>query len=305
MPTPPSGRQIELVHDDQRATITEVGATVRAYHAGGRPVLEPFALGQMSDAGRGQLLIPWPNRLADGAYEFDGERYQLPLSEPEKGNAIHGLLRWRHWSVAAHAAHRAVLTTRLYPMTGYPFLLDLTAMYALTDTGLTLTIEATNSGERPAPYGFGQHPYLSPGDGAHVDDCTLELRADTRILTDDERQLPTGSEPVEGTNFDFREPKQIGSLEVDHAFTDLARDDNGRASARLRGPDGATAELWVDEACPLIQIFTGDPLPAERRRTGLGCEPMTCAPNAFNSGDGLVRLEPGQTHRARWGARLT
>jgi aldose 1-epimerase len=49
-------------------------------------------------------------------------------------------------------------------------------------------------------------------------------------------------------------------------------------------------------------LFTGDSLPdASRRRGGLGVEPMTCAPNAFASGDGLRVLEPGESFSAAWG----
>ncbi|MFZ0379171.1 MAG: hypothetical protein WAL38_15190, partial [Solirubrobacteraceae bacterium] len=91
---------------------------------------------------------------------------------------------------------------------------------------------------------------------------------------------------------------------IDDAFTDLARDDSGRAVCRLTAPDGATVELWVDENYPFMELFTGDTLTASRRRTGLAVEPMTCAPNAFQSGDGLIRLEPGQTHTSHWGVRL-
>ena len=61
-------------------------------------------------------------------------------------------------------------------------------------------------------------------------------------------------------------------------------------------------ELWVDEGYPYLEIFTGDTLPEQdRRRTGLGVEPMTSAPDAFNSGEGLVRLGPDMIHSASWG----
>ena len=47
-------------------------------------------------------------------------------------------------------------------------------------------------------------------------------------------------------------------------------------------------------------VFTGDPLLDVARRSA-AVEPMTCAPNAFRSGDGLIVLEPGDTHVATWG----
>jgi len=227
----------------------------------------------------------------------------VALTEPEKQNAIHGLLRWRAWQVLSESAHGVTMGIRLFPMQGYPFMLDVVVNYALGAEGLKVTTTATNAGVRTCPYGTGQHPYLSPGVGL-VDECTLQLEAATRILTDDERQLPIGSDPVEGTAYDFRQARFIGSQRLDFAFTDLTRDRDGLAWARLRGADGRTAELWVDESYPIIELYTGDTLALERRRMGLGTEPMTCPPNAFQSGSGLRRLEPGESMVTTWGARL-
>jgi aldose 1-epimerase len=193
---------------------------------------------------------------------------------------------------------------RLHPMQGYPFLLDVEVDYTLGDDGLTVTTTATNAGVRPCPYGAGQHPYLSPGVGL-IDQCTLQLEAGARIVTDDERQLPTGTEAVDHTAYDFCEPRLLGATTLDFAFTDLVRDANGRAWVRLLGTDGKQAALWVDRSYPIIQLFTGDTLAPERRRKGLAAEPMTCPPNAFATGDALTRLEPGQSVSTVWGVRLT
>lgn len=301
---PPSGQQFEISYGDQRATVVEVGGGVRRYAVGDRDVLEPYDVQQMCDGAHGAPLIPWPNRLADGTYSFDGSERQLALTEPDKHNAIHGLLRWRPWRCAEHGADRVTMTTTLFPMTGYPFTLEVSVSYELGDGGLVVTTQATNVGAQPAPYGAGQHPYLSPGTGL-VDDCRLRLAAETRILTDPERQLPTGVEAVGGTPYDFRSPRRIGDLEIDYAFTDLDRDEDGRAWVHLTGPDGNTAHLWVDQAYPIVELFTGDTLSEERRRRGLGTEPMTCPPNAFQSGDGVIRLEHGASVTSSWGALLS
>lgn len=299
----PSGAQHEISWGEQRATIVEVGGGVRAYTWGGRPVLDPYAAGAMCDGAHGTPLVPWPNRLGDGRYTFDGHAYQVPLTEPSKRNAIHGLLRWRPWRAVAHEADRVVMSARIHPMPGYPFAVDVEVDYSLDAGGLTVRTTAVNRGDAAAPYGCGQHPYLSPGDGL-IDGCRLELDASTRVTTDDERQLPTGTEPVGGTRFDLRSGRILAGDRIDHAFTDLARDGSGRARARLTGPDGHTAELWVDGAYPYLEIYTGDTLAPDRRRRGLGVEPMTCPPDAFRSGVDVVRLEPGRSHTATWGARL-
>jgi aldose 1-epimerase len=88
----PSGEQITIALGDQQAVIVEVGGGLRAYSAGGRELVDGYGAHEMSSSGRGQVLIPWPNRLEGGSYEFDGKHHQLPLNEPERRNAIHGLV---------------------------------------------------------------------------------------------------------------------------------------------------------------------------------------------------------------------
>lgn len=303
MPNPPSGRQHVIRNGEQEATIVEVGGGIRCYRSGDRDVLHDYPLEAMCDGAHGAPLIPWPNRLGDGRYRFDGTEYQVALNEPDKNNAIHGFLRWRPWQPTSRSKDHIVMAATLYPLEGYPFRLDVQIDYRLDETGLSVTTTATNNGEQTCPYGNGQHPYLSPGSGV-IDDCTLRLAAHTRILTDPERQLPVGTEEVAATAFDFRNGRRIGDLHVDHAFTDLDRDGDGRAWVSLTGADGRTAEVWVDEAYPVIELYTADTLAPPRRRRGLGTEPMTCPPNAFQTGQGVIRLEPGQTARSAWGARL-
>jgi len=304
LPVPPSGRQVEISHGEQRTTVVEVGGGIREYIHGDRDVLHPYPLEAICDGAHGQPLLPWPNRLADGRYSFEGHTHQLPLTEPEKHNAIHGLLRWRNWDVLERQAGSVRVGTRLHPCPGWPFTLEVSILYSLGDDGLTVETRAENIGDGPCPFGSGQHPYIPPGPSSRVDDCTVELSAAVRVLTDPERQLPTGREPVDGTDYDFRSPRRIGSLEIDHAFTKLTRDPDGRAWVRCGCPDGRTVKLWADTSYPLIQIYTADTLAPERRRTGLGVEPMSCPPNALQTGELIVRLDPGQAWEGRWGVRL-
>jgi aldose 1-epimerase len=299
----PSGEQFEIVHGAQRATIVEVGGGVREYVAGARAVLDPYPLEEPCDGAHGAPLIPWPNRVADGRYSFDGVDHQLGLSEPERHNAIHGLMRWRPWAALEHAADRVVMGARLDPLPGYPFTLDLRIDYRLDDAGLSVTTTARNLGTSPCPYGAGQHPYLSAGGGL-IDDCELQLPAATRILTDPERQLPCGGEPVAGSDYDFRRPRRLDGMRVDDPFTDLERDSEGIATVVLKGADSRSTELWMDERHAFVELYSGDTLAPHRRRRALAVEPMTCAPDAFRSGEGLVRLDPGDSLVSRWGVRL-
>ncbi len=297
--TAPSGRQVEIVSGDQRARIVEVGGGLRTYSGRGCEVLDGYAAEAMCSSARGQCLVPWPNRIRDGSYEFAGLRQQLPLTEPEQHNAIHGLGRWANWTIAEQAADSVKMEYLLHPQPGYPYALALEVEYRLDADGLTVRTTATNVGASACPYGAGVHPYLTVGTPT-VDSVVLRAPGRTR-LTSDERGIPTGAEPVDGGAYDFRSPRPIGKAELDTAFTDLERDDDGRARVHLGSPDGeTTVALWLDDRYRYLMLFTGDPLPDVARRS-LGIEPMTCAPNAFQTGDGLVTLEVGESVAAAWG----
>jgi aldose 1-epimerase len=294
----PSGRQTELVHGAHRAVVVEVGGGLREYTVDGVAVVDGYAAGEMCNGGRGQTLIPWPNRLAGGKYEFSGDTLQLPLTEAEKGNAIHGLTRWANWTVTAQTPSSAVLTYALHPQPGYPFALDCRLDYALSDAGLTVHTVTTNAGDQPCPYGTGAHPYLTAGTDT-VDGATLQAPG-RRYLPVDGQGIPTGIEDAEDTPYDFRTPKSLDGALLDHCYTDLERDADGIAAVTLAGPDRAV-RLWFDGGSSYLQVFTGDTLPVDRRRQGLAVEPMTCPPDAFNTGEGLIVLAPGQTVTTTWG----
>jgi aldose 1-epimerase len=296
-----SGEQIELRAGEQRVVVAEVGAGLRSYAVGDQDVLDGYAADELATSGRGQVLAPWPNRIEGGTYEFGGTQHQLPLNEVEARNAIHGLVRWSAWSASEHSPDRVVLEHTLHPQPGYPFSLALGVEYSLSQDGLRVTSTATNIGPEACPYGFGMHPYLTLGT-KKVDQLILRAPGRTVLKTND-RGIPVGSEPVEGTEYDFRRPRPIGMAKLDHAFTDLERGDDGLASVELLDPeDERSLLLWLDDGYRYLQLFTGDPLPDVARRS-LAVEPMTCAPNAFRTGDGLLVLEPGETTTSSWGIR--
>jgi aldose 1-epimerase len=295
----PSGEQIEIRAGDHRAVVVEVGGGLRSYTVGDRHVLDGYGEEELADAGRGQVLVPWPSRLQDGVYEFGGRAHQLPLTEPEAGNAIHGLVRWDAWSAVVREADRVLMEHTLHPQPGYPFSLALSIEYSLSDAGLRVTTTATNVGREACPYGSGAHPYLTVGT-ATVD--TVVLRAPGRtVLQVDDRGIPTDAERVESTEYDFLRPRPIGTTKIDNTFTDLARGDDGLARVELGHPDGARqVSLWLDESYPYLTLFTGDTQPSVDRRS-LAVEPITCPPNAFRSGESIVVLEPGESTTSTWG----
>jgi aldose 1-epimerase len=241
-----SGGQIQIEAGGQRAAAAEIGGGLASYSARGENLVDGFAPGETSTSGQGQLLIPWPNRLEDGSYVWDGRRHQLPLTEPERGNAIHGLVRELPWQVQERTAGRVVLTYDLQPQPGYPFSLELTVEYSLSDEGLLVRTTATNVGGKACPFGCGAHPYLTVGT-ATVDSVELRVPART-VLLSHERGLPVGSASVEEAGLDFRLPRRIGETVLDHAFAELERDADGLARVQLRSPGKDTGvTLWVDE----------------------------------------------------------
>jgi aldose 1-epimerase len=300
-----SGRQLRLRAGELTATVVQVGAGLRELAVGGRPLLDGYGEDEIAAYAQGQALVPWPNRLAEGKYEFAGAEYQLPLTEPGNGCAIHGLARWLEWDVVAAEKDRAVLAVTVAAQAGYPFSLRAEVAYTLTAEGVRVQTTLTNAGAAALPAGHGFHPYVTVGTD-RIDDTQLRLPSASRLEADD-RGIPTGRRiPVDSTEYDFREARAIGELELDTAFADLLRDDDGLVRISLAAPDGERrAVLWLDGSYAFVMAFTGDSLPdPARRRRSLGLEPMTCAPNAFRSGEGLRTLAPGEAMVAQWGIRV-
>lgn len=291
----PSGGQHPIAYGDQEAVVVEVGGGLRTYTAGGVDVLDGYAEDEMASGGRGQHLIPWPNRIRDGKYSFGGTDHQLALTEPARHNATHGLVRWANWTATVREADRVVMELLLHPQPGYPFTLGVAVEHRLGPDGLSVATTATNLGDGPCPYGAGSHPYLTVGTEL-VDDVLLQLPA-TSWLKSDERGIPTELMPVVRSPYRFEQPRRIGELMMDTAFTDLRGNE-----AVLASPEaGRRVRIWWDDSHRWLMVFTGDTLAPARRRRGLAVEPMTCAPNAFVSGDGLRVLEPDESWTTTWG----
>ena len=297
--TPPTGEQYEITHGAYRAVVTQSGAALRLLTHDGVDLVLGFPEDEIPHRCRGQMLMPWPNRIRDGRYTWNGVEEQLALTEPARDNAIHGLVRWATFAPVERTASSITLGHRLMAQNGYPGILDVSVTFALDDGGLTITQAATNIGSTSAPYASGSHPYLTLPSG-RVDDWTLQAPAATLCLSD-ERLLPTGTRPVEDTEYDFRAGRRLGSLQLDHCFADLARDADGIATVRLSDDDSAV-ELWLDETQPWLMVFSDDGDGPSRE--GVAVEPMTVPVDAFNTGEGVVELAPGASFSARWGIRV-
>ena len=301
----PTGDQYELALSagghDLTATITQVAAGIRGLRVDGVDVTEPFPLDATPPSGCGIVLVPWPNRVKDGTWEHDGQTRRLALTEPARGNAIHGLLRFRPYVVTRQDASSVTLKADIYPELGYPFQLDTAVRYDLTMHGLAVTHTITNAGASPAPVAIGAHPYLKIG-GVPTGELTVTVDAATHLDVDDRLNV-IGESAVDGTSFDLRAGRRVADLELDDGFADVAIQD-GRATHTVSAPDGRAVTLWADENFGYVQVFTLRSFAtATASDVALAVEPMTAPANALNTGRGLRWLAPGETWSAAWGIR--
>lgn len=292
----PTGIRFRIAADDVHAEITQVGAALRALTVDGVDLVPSYPDTSPTPAASGIVLLPWPNRVAGGRWTHDGVTRQLAISEPAYGNASHGLLRFMPYQPVAEEPHRVVLAATVFPQTGYPFLLDSTVAYEVGPRGLTVTHEVVNRGTDAAPCALGTHPYVQLG-GVPTAELTIRLDAQTRFEVD-ERLIPTAQTPVDAAT-DLRAPRRLGDLSLDTAFGDLARDDDGRVRTTLTAPDGRSVSLWQGPGFDYVQVFTTDRYPGQELAVAI--EPMTAPANAFNSGQDLRILAPGERWAGQWG----
>lgn len=294
-----------------RAVLTELAAGIRSYSLNGIDLVEPFPESSSPPMGAGIVLVPWPNRIRDGAWTHDGVTRQLALTEPARHNAIHGLLRSTPYRELEYTGSALTLGATVFPQAGYPFQLDTIVTYALTAEGLSVRHELQNVGEEPAPVALGAHPYLKIGD-VPTAELVLRVAADSHIDVD-ERRIPVGETPVAGTGYDLRAGVAVGDLDLDDGFGAVTVTD-GRGQHSLTAPDGRTVTLWGDESMAYVQVFTPRIFPVRdgsadgtepARGLAVAIEPMTAPANAFNSGEGLCWLAPGESWVVRWGISPT
>lgn len=296
----PSGEQYRIESHGYAADVVAVGGALRTLSSDGRPLVRAWAAESLMPVYAGAVLAPWPNRIGDGRYTFDGVEYEVPVNELDRQNSLHGLVAWVEWDLAERTESSVSLRHRMFPTLGYPWRLDFTVTYALDADGLTWTLTTRNVGDSAAPYGASVHPYFVPLAPGLVDDWTLTLRAASYLAVDPERLLPLSVEKVAGTVLDFAEGKAVGDVFLDHAYTDIDFGADGLAALTLLGPDGHGVAVSWDSASPWVQLHTGDRPEVELNRTGLAVEPMTCPPDAFRTGQDLVVLQPGEEHSATW-----
>ncbi len=300
MTADPTGRRFHLRTANATAEIAQVGAALRALTVDGVDLVPRYPDDVPTPAASGVVLVPWPNRIRDGRYTFDGTDLQLAISEPKFGNASHGLLRFAAYQPIEQTDERLVLGADVVPQTGYPFHLRTRVTFTLQRDGVHVAHDIENVGSSPAPVALGVHPYLQIG-GVDTADLVVHSSGTTTLVLD-ERNIPVDEVPV-GAGTDLREGVRLGDAALDNGYRGLTRDADGRARHTLTAPDGARVELWQDAGFRWAQVFTTDRYPGHPLAVAI--EPMTAPANAFATGEDLERLECGDTLHREWGVRFT
>lgn len=300
-----------IVKGDLRLVTAAYGASLRGLAVRGSDgvysdVITGYRGRANKQGGQGDVLIPFPGRIAQGRYEFDGESHLMVMNDHEGPSAIHGFVRGSIWEAAIKddlVRYSTAINDSDYQ--GYPFALEIVVAYRLTGDGLAVETRLTNVGDGDAPVAAGFHPYFTVGSD-HIDADTLYVPFSKHLEFGD-YFLPTGRVlDVAGTPLDFRSPRTIGATPLNVCYLDPARDGDGKVRIRLTNPSGdRSVAVWLGDNYNYAVIYSGDALPEEHRRRSLAIEAQTCASDAFNHPEwGLVRLAPGQTHTGTWGVEV-
>lgn len=279
--------------------VPEVGGILTELILDGQSVLDGCKNAQELDHNmwaKSAFLLPFPNRLKDGEYEWNGTTHEWPINDPVNGNALHGFgepLEFIETNVQLGAGVARLYCEAAYneDFSFYPFSFRVSVEYRLkAPASFSLKVVIENTGAERMPIGFGWHPYFDLGQP--VDELLLEL-PDCHLVGVDERMVPTGKRYAYGL---YEQPKAIGAGVLDNCFA-VADQMGGKTNLRLISQKG-TLRYW-QETGPgkfnYFQIFT----PPDRN--ALALEPMTCNVNAFQNQDGLLALESGQRCAATCG----
>jgi len=247
----------------------------------------------MADEGYSSaLLFPFPSRIRHGIYSYEGESFALPMNEAHQDHAIHGFVAGKPFELVGQQIGNSQASLTLgythdgsYP--GYPFPFEFTITYTLSSTGLSVTYEVRNTGHRPAPVSFGWHPYFTLNEEP-VDHLTIELPGVRQIQLDD-NLLPTGDELlIEKGEMALRE--QV----LDAAFIIDDQTGEGATTILRSARQNLALNIWQEtgpQKFNYLVVFT--PI----ARDNIAIEALTSNVNAFNNGQGLIKLVPNETTR--------
>jgi aldose 1-epimerase len=210
----------------------------------------------------GAIVGRYGNRIANGRFSIDGIKYQLATNDG--AHHLHGGIDGfdkKIWNAEPSPDGRSVVFaySSAHGEEGYPGTLNASVRYEVTDAD-QLIIEYQATTDAPTHVNLTQHSYFNlagEGNGA-VLGHEVSIDADYYIPVD-RSLIPTGAiAPVDGTRFDFREPKAIGGG-FDHNWVLNQRSSGLRPVARVVEPrSGRTLQVATTE--PGLQFYTGNSL---------------------------------------------
>jgi len=290
-----------LSRGDYACTIHPQGASLLSLQFQGAEFIPKCPNLDPAKSYHGSVIAPWPNRVRDGRYTYRGQEFQLEINEASTGNALHGFSAEATWDCKSLAEDSVTLETVVGGTSGYPWKVGLEAFYQLGSTGLNLTLLATNLSHDSAPFGWAFHPYfLIPG--ASPSSLMLRTSAKNVVMPDNDRLLPFVEKHVARTPYDFRELRTAELPFLDHAFTEFDWDRNGYSAAEVCEEAGPRLKIVWDSTMPWLQIHR--PLSPDLQ-PALVVEPMSCPPDALNSGRDLIQLESGEEVRSHIHMRVS
>jgi aldose 1-epimerase len=236
-------------------------------------------------------LFPFPNRLKNGVYSFEGQSYQFPFNDMDnRPNALHGFISDKRFEVLDRTKSQCTVK---YEYDGkydyYPFPFSMTISFELLPDALICNVDVLNTGKTNLPCGLGWHPYFMVEEGLE----TLGLKlSESTIVELDDLGIPTGKE---NPTHCFDESRLIKDTHLDDCFR--LKSSIGQSKSELLFENGDLVEVWQDESLPFTQVYT------HPTRKSIAIEPMSCGVNALNSGDGLIILSPNQVKSFNCGVK--
>jgi aldose 1-epimerase len=283
------------------ALISPVGASILALELSGKKVIEPVSANG-PEFYSGVVMAPWSSRIAQGKYELsDGRSFQLPINEPARNNALHGLVYNQSFEIERSLESAVEMYIEISESAWYPFHLKLAISYELEEGGLFVSFAVRNISSEKAPFGIGFHPYLSMG---WAKGPVLIQSAAGSVLNLNENMIATGRASTASSLKDLSVGRQVIAAGLDDDYTDLEFR-KGVATTKLVTEDGSGVEVWQEDIFKHVVIYTTDSFEAEAGLiSAVAIEPSTSEVNAFNSKQDLLWLEPNQTRSGSWGIKL-
>jgi aldose 1-epimerase len=242
------------------------------------------------------LLFPFPNRVNEGSYAYNGQIFELNINEIDRGHALHGFVWNKPFEVTRKESNRDKAEVwmeyeekNIQPYFQFTYLIKV--VVSLSVNGLKVSTIVTNTSANTMPYGLGWHPYIQMN-GKSIDELNVNFPSG-EILELDEVMIPTGNTK----QLHAAKDEPLAGQELDQCIH-LNGKEIGAVVCIYDPASGTAINVWQrkgHEGYHFLQTYT----PPHRK--SIAIEPQTCAPDALNNKKGLLYLEPQQSHEFEWG----